>query len=183
MNNTLYQSEHQNYMIPQCCVNVAESLSVWPWQPSLIEHNKGFLLCRWAGNETSTHVCGLFNWRNIVVFCYRQILESQQYILLVQSHHSICLVWHSLTFWHWSFTFNLNKSPTWCNNFSVYYPDVCLQLNMFRAFSRPSSGAQWLQWQPLVLPLYHVDSRAVFTFGPAGRPNHEHSTTVTTIRR
>jgi len=26
--------------------------------------------------------------------------------------------------------------------FSVYYPDVCLQLNMFRAFSRPSSGAQ-----------------------------------------
>ena len=28
------------------------------------------------------------------------------------------------------------------NNFSVYYPEVCLQLNMFRAFSRPSSGAQ-----------------------------------------
>jgi hypothetical protein len=26
--------------------------------------------------------------------------------------------------------------------FSVYYPDVCLQLKMFRAFSRPSSGAQ-----------------------------------------
>ena len=26
--------------------------------------------------------------------------------------------------------------------FSFYYPDVCLQLNMFRAFSRPSSGAQ-----------------------------------------
>ena len=47
-----------------------------------------------------------------------------------------------LTFWHRSFTFNSNKSPTWCNNFSVYYPDVCLQLNMFRAFSRPSSGAR-----------------------------------------
>jgi hypothetical protein len=27
-------------------------------------------------------------------------------------------------------------------NFPVYYPDVYLQLNMFRAFSRPSSGAQ-----------------------------------------
>ena len=39
-----------------------------------------------------------------------------------------------LTFWHRSFKFNSNKSPTWCNNFSVYYPDVCLQLNMFRAF-------------------------------------------------
>jgi hypothetical protein len=54
--------------------------------------------------------------------------------------------------------------------FSVYYPDVCLQLNMFRAFSRPSSGAQWLQWQPLVLPSYRGDSRAVFVVGPAERP-------------
>jgi len=57
-----------------------------------------------------------------------------------------------LTFWHRSFIFNSNKSPTWCNSFSLYYPHVCLQLNMFRAFSRPSSGAQWLQWRPLVLP-------------------------------
>jgi hypothetical protein len=37
---------------------------------------------------------------------------------------------------------NSNKSPTRCNNFSVYYPYVYLQLNMFRAFSRPSLGAQ-----------------------------------------
>ena len=67
-----------------------------------------------------------------------------------------------LTFWHRTFTFNSNKSPTWCNNFSVYYSDVCLQLNMFRGFSHPSSGAQWLQWQPLVLPSYRGDSHAVF---------------------
>jgi hypothetical protein len=46
-----------------------------------------------------------------------------------------------LTFWHRSFTFNSNKSPTKYNTFSVYCPDVCLQLNMFWAFSRPSSGA------------------------------------------
>jgi hypothetical protein len=71
-----------------------------------------------------------------------------------------------LTFWHRSFTFNSNKSPTWCNNFSVYYPDVCLQLSMFREFSRPSPGAQWLQWQSLVLPSYHGNSRVVFVFGP-----------------
>jgi hypothetical protein len=45
--------------------------------------------------------------------------------------------YQSLNFWHQSFTFNSNKSPTWCNNFSVYYPDVCLQINMFRACSRP----------------------------------------------
>jgi hypothetical protein len=49
--------------------------------------------------------------------------------------------------------------------FSVYYPDVCLQLNMFRAFSRPLSGAQWLQLQPLVLPSNRGDIRAVFVVG------------------
>jgi hypothetical protein len=38
---------------------------------------------------------------------------------------------------------------------------------MFRAFSRPSSWAQWLQWQPLVLPSFRGDSRAVFhTYPP-----------------
>ena len=61
-------------------------------------------------------------------------------------------------------TFNPNKSPTRCNNFPVYYPDVSLQLNMFRTFSSPSSGAQWLQWQPLVSPSCH--SRAVSVVGP-----------------
>jgi len=35
-----------------------------------------------------------------------------------------------------------NKSPTRCNNFPAYYPDVYLQHNMFRAFSCPSSEAQ-----------------------------------------
>ena len=36
--------------------------------------------------------------------------------------------------------------------------------------SRPSSGAQWLQWQPLVLPSYRGDSCVVFVVGPTGRP-------------
>jgi hypothetical protein len=55
----------------------------------------------------------------------------------------------NLTFWHRSFTINSNKSPTWCNNFSVYYPDVCLQLNMFRRFPahhqelNDCSGSLW----------------------------------------
>ena len=66
-------------------------------------------------------------------------------------------------------TIQINHQPE-CKNFSVYYPDVCLQLNMFRAFTRPSSGAQLLQWQPLVLPSYRGDSRAVFVVGPGG-PN------------
>jgi len=70
--------------------------------------------------------------------------------------------------WQFIGDFNSNKSPTRCNSFSVYYPDVYLQLNMFQAFPRPSSGAQWLQWQPLLLPSYHGDNHAMFVVGPAG---------------
>jgi hypothetical protein len=39
---------------------------------------------------------------------------------------------------------------------------------IFPSFYRSSSGAQWLQWQPLVLPSCRGDSRAVFVNGPAG---------------
>jgi len=79
-------------------------------------------------------------------YCVRcwDILPSSIMLLREMLRHSSFHERCNLTFWHRSFTFNSNKSPTWCNNFSVYYPDVCLQLNMFRAFSRPSSGAQWL---------------------------------------
>jgi hypothetical protein len=41
-------------------------------------------------------------------------------------------------------TVQLNQ-PTRCNNFSSLLLDVYVQLNMFRASSRPSSGAQQLQ--------------------------------------
>ena len=64
-------------------------------------------------------------------------------------------------------TIQINHQPD-AHNFSVYYLDVCLQLNVFRAFSFQSSGAQWLQWQPLVFPSYRDDSRVVLVFGPAG---------------
>ena len=62
-----------------------------------------------------------------------------------------------------------NKSPIRCNSFSSFLLDVCLQLNMFRASSRPSSGAQQLQQQPLVLPSKPGDSSDVGR-GWAGRP-------------
>jgi hypothetical protein len=55
----------------------------------------------------------------------------------------------------------------------VYYPDVYLQLNMFRAFSRPSSGAQQLQEQSQVLPSEGGDSSADGR-GRADRPDHDH---------
>jgi hypothetical protein len=56
--------------------------------------------------------------------------------------------------------FQINK-PTRCNNFSSFLLDVYVQLKIFRAFSLPSSGAQQLQYQPLVLLLERGDSSAV----------------------
>jgi len=38
-------------------------------------------------------------------------------------------------------TVQINHQPD-ATIFQFYYPDVYLQLNMFRAFPRPSSGAQ-----------------------------------------
>jgi len=52
-----------------------------------------------------------------------------------------------------------NRSPIRCNNFSVYYPDVYLQLNMFRAFSRPSSGAQRPEAATAVVELLMMGGR------------------------
>jgi len=43
---------------------------------------------------------------------------------------------------------------------------------MFRASSCPSSGAQQLQWQPLVLPLERGDGSAVGR-GWDSRPDHD----------
>jgi len=65
-------------------------------------------------------------------------------------------------------TFQINQ-PTRCDNFSSLLLDVYVQLNMFRASSRPSLGAQQLQWQSLVLPLERGGSSAVGR-GRASRP-------------
>jgi len=51
--------------------------------------------------------------------------------------------------------------PTIRNNFPSLLLDVYVRLNMFRASSRPSSEAQKLQYQPLVLPLERGGSSAV----------------------
>jgi len=49
---------------------------------------------------------------------------------------------------------------------------IIIQLNIFRASSRPSSGAQQLQEQPLVLPSELGDSSAVVRCR-AGRPDND----------
>jgi len=66
--------------------------------------------------------------------------SARQRELYLTTHRHPCPGWDVGPFtksYHFS-----NKSPTRCKKFPVYYPDVYLQLNMFRAFSRPSSGAQ-----------------------------------------
>ena len=70
-------------------------------------------------------------------------------------------------------TIQINQ-PTRCNNFSSLLLDVYVHLNMFRASSRPSSGAQQLQLQPLVLPFERGGSSALGR-GRSGynRPYHE----------
>jgi hypothetical protein len=71
-------------------------------------------------------------------------------------------------------TFQINQ-PTTCNSLSSLLLDVYVQLNMFRASSRPSSGTQQLQWQPLVLPLERGGSSAV---GHAPKVKPEAATAV-----
>jgi hypothetical protein len=57
-------------------------------------------------------------------------------------------------------TVQINQ-PTGRNNFSSLLLDVYLLLNMFWASSHPSSGAQQLRQQPLILPSEHGNISAV----------------------
>jgi hypothetical protein len=72
---------------------------------------------------------------------------------------------------------------TKCNNFSISLLNVYLQLNMFRASSRPSSGAQQLQQQSLILPLELGDSSVVGRDRPVTGPTTTNSTAITKLQR
>jgi hypothetical protein len=67
---------------------------------------------------------------------------------------------------------------------TVYYSDVYLQLNMFQASSRPSSGAQQLQHQqqPLVYRWNVVVAVLLVVVGPVG-PTTTNSTAITMLRK
>ena len=112
--------------------------------------------------STLSHI----NLRNICYLhqlfkCYRfldilcHILSCQVTRILIQCEYNfkVCQSVHH-------HTFQINQ-PTRCKNFSSLLFDVYVKLNMFRASSRPSSGAQQLQQQPLVLPLERGGSSAV----------------------
>jgi hypothetical protein len=72
---------------------------------------------------------------------------------------------------YWSIQIN---QLTRCNNFSSLLLEVYVQLNMFRASWRPLSGAQQLQWEPLLLPLDLYSSSSVRRGRVGfGRPDHD----------
>jgi hypothetical protein len=62
------------------------------------------------------------------------------------------------------------NQQTRCNHFPIYYPDVYLQLNVFRAFSRQhqelNSSLWFYRWNVVVAVLLVV-------FGPVNRPDHD----------
>ena len=96
----------------------------------------------------------------IKTFFVNSINWLQSFLIKIQAPSK-----HQISF------FQVNQ-PTRCNNFSSLFLDVYVQLNMFRASSRPSPGAQQLQQQPLVLLLERGGSSAVDR-GWAGRPDHD----------
>jgi len=79
--------------------------------------------------------------------------------------------------------FQINE-PARYNKFSSLLLDIYVHLNMFRASSRPSSGAQQLQQQPLILPLQRGGNSAV-GLGQADRPARPRPTALsaTTLQR
>jgi hypothetical protein len=124
--------------------------------------------------------------------CSQEILSHEDTCLICSQIYETrcvhCLEMHIMSFkicksvhHH---TIQINQ-PTRCNRFSGLLLDVYLQLNKIRTSSRPSSGAQQLQSQPLILPSERGGSSAVGC-GRDGRPagpTTTNSTAVTTLRR
>jgi len=83
--------------------------------------------------------------------CAKELLQNESRINLLVNNAGRALNWRRRTiFTVYKFevcksvhhrTIQINHQPD-ATIFPVYFPDVYLQLNMFRAFSRPSSGAQ-----------------------------------------
>ena len=134
--------------VHRCCFTTVQITPSCRLCCSKLELNSriGKILFRFCTTSASLSV------KNILFNNSREFLDQNQPVVTIRCFLLKLLVPE--------FYINSNKSPTWSNNFSLYYPGVCLQLNTLRAFSRPPSRAQWLQWQPLVLPSYRGDSYA-----------------------
>jgi len=87
--------------------------------------------------RTIVQLCFPVNAFCFVVMTFNVIQFARQIRKRVLFKFKVCKTVHHQTI-------QINQ-PTRCNNFSSLLLDVYLQLNMFRASSRPSSGAQQLQ--------------------------------------
>jgi hypothetical protein len=102
-----------------------------------------------------------FKWKSRFRILWKNTL-CQEYF---QKYRFMDSINHSLTSYLKSVlqtqhTIQINQ-PTRCNNFYSLSLDVYLQLNMFRASSRPSSGAQQLQ-TALLLPRSNGKTRGCY---------------------
>jgi hypothetical protein len=114
-----------SFSLKRCFMTLKDSRrEFWVWQ------GRGFVLALWSvcvfmerNNHKLRVVCEVRNRRT------RGGGGSFKFKVCKSVHHH---------------TVHINQ-PTRCNNFSSLLLDVYVQLNMFRASSRPSSGAQQLQ--------------------------------------
>jgi len=110
-----------------------------------------FSLCGWMNNEVYTRKVDTRNkllGRILDAVARMKKGEDQprRKTRDLRTRGAECIEFYTGIFEHLlrSVTLQMNQL-TRCNNFSSLLLDVYLQLNMFRAFSRPSSGTQQLQ--------------------------------------
>ena len=127
--------------LPPSC---ADCLEIWEPQPAgtlrgLYRDCFTFYLIKYSDN------LGLFVlWVTVWIDVLHRIYDALE-VKGLQFFPNNWQASHSIQYPYYKETYNSNKSPTRCNNFSSLLLDVYLQLNAFRASSRPSSGAQQLQ--------------------------------------
>jgi hypothetical protein len=87
-----------------------------------------------------------------------------------------------LTFWHRSFTFNSNKSPTKCNNFPVYfltyiYSSTCFErfLAHHQELNECSGSLCFYRWSVLIVVLCR---RSGWPARPRTQHDYHHDTKV-----
>jgi hypothetical protein len=127
---------------------------MWGAIPTLLITSPWYIASLSTGNILLMILfCQLSSWVTLPYIVYHPDFEMGRYLIRmpVAEHPVFCRT---------IVVFQINQ-PTRCNNLSSLLLDVYVRLNMFRAPLCPSSGAQQLHKQPLVLPLERDGSRAV----------------------
>jgi hypothetical protein len=100
-----------------------------------------------------------------------QLLSHHERIRVTQYINFVFMQYY-LSFWHRSFTFNSNKSPTWCKSFPVYYPDFFYSSICFGRFPahhqelNDCSGSFWFYIRFVVTVMLCSWSGLLWTHSP-----------------